>query len=53
VSELRRLDWYGVRGLVFLCRETKGYSGVVTIHGLSNQPAAFFKLLHLERAFQS
>ena len=53
VSELRLIDSYGVRGLVFLCKEAKGYGGVVTIHGLSNQPAAIFKLLHLERAFQS
>jgi len=53
VSELRLIDSYGVRGLVFLCKEAKEYGGVVTIHGLSNQPAAIFKLLHLERAFQS
>lgn len=53
VSELRLIDSYGVRGLVFLCKEAKEYGGVVTIHGLSDQPAAIFKLLHLERAFQS
>jgi anti-sigma B factor antagonist len=53
VSELRLIDSYGVRGLVFLCKEAKEYGGVVTIHGLSNQPAAIFKLLHLDRAFQS
>ena len=53
VSELRLIDSYGVRGLVFLCKEAKEYGGVVTIHGLSNQPAAIFKLLCLDQILQS
>jgi len=42
-----------VGGLVFLYKQAKQYGGVVTIQGLSNQPAAIFKLLRLEEALQA
>jgi anti-sigma B factor antagonist len=53
VSELRLIDSCGVGGLVLLYKKVKEYGGVVTIHGLSNQPAAIFKLLHLDRVLQA
>jgi anti-sigma B factor antagonist len=53
VSELRLIDSCGVGGLVNLYKQAKGYGGVVTIRGLSEQPAAIFKLLRLDRALQT
>jgi anti-sigma B factor antagonist len=53
VSELRLIDSCGVGGLVLLYKKAKEYGGVVTIHGLSNQPAAIFKLLRLDRVLQA
>jgi anti-sigma B factor antagonist len=53
VSDLRLIDSCGVGGLVLLYKKAKGYGGVVTVQGLSNQPAAIFKLLRLDRVLQS
>ena len=53
VSNLRLIDSCGVGGLISLYKEARGYGGVVTVHGLSNQPAAIFKLLRLDRLLQA
>ena len=53
VSELRLIDSCGVGGLVLLCQKAKEYGGVVTIHGLSNQPAVMLKLLRLDPILQA
>jgi anti-sigma B factor antagonist len=53
VSGLRLIDSCGVGGLVFLYKKAKEYGGVVTVHGLCNQPAAIFKLLRLDRVLLS
>jgi hypothetical protein len=39
--------------LVLLCQKAKEYGGVVTIHGLSNQPAVMLKLLRLDPILQA
>jgi len=49
VSDLRLIDSCGVGGLVSLYKKAREYGGVVTVHGLCNQPAAIFKLLRLDR----
>ncbi|HJX52578.1 MAG TPA: STAS domain-containing protein [Polyangia bacterium] len=48
-SGLRLIDSRGVSGLVFLYKKSKEYGGVVTVHGLCDQPLAIFKLLRLDR----
>jgi anti-sigma B factor antagonist len=49
VSGLRLIDSSGVGAVVFLYKKAKEYGGVVTVHGLCEQPAAIFKLLRLDR----
>lgn len=49
VSRLRLIDTLGVRALVSLYKKAKDYGGVVTVHGLCDQPLMIFKLLHLDR----
>jgi anti-sigma B factor antagonist len=46
---LRLIDSSGVGAVVFLYKKAKEYGGVVTVHGLCEQPAAIFKLLRLDR----
>jgi anti-sigma B factor antagonist len=53
VSGLRLIDSCGVGGLVCLYKKAKEYGGVVIVHGLCDQPAAIFKLLHLDRVLQA
>lgn len=48
-SDLRLIDSMGVGTLVRLYKKAKEYGGVVTVHGLCEQPAAIFKLLRLDR----
>ena len=48
-SGLRLIDSSGVGGLVFLYKKSREYGGVVTVHGLCDQPLAIFKLLRLDR----
>ena len=49
VSGLRLIDSLGVGAVVFLYKQAKEYGGVVTVHGLHDQPLAIFKLLGLDR----
>jgi anti-sigma B factor antagonist len=49
VSGLRLIDSLGVGAVVFLYKQAKEYGGVVTVHGLRDQPLAIFKLLGLDR----
>jgi hypothetical protein len=35
--------------VVFLYKKAKEYGGVVTVHGLCEQPLAIFKLLRMDR----
>ena len=49
VSGLRLIDSSGVGALVFLYKKAKEYGGVVTVHGLRDQPLSIFKLLRLDR----
>jgi anti-sigma B factor antagonist len=53
LSGLRMIDSLGVSGLLFLYKKAKEYGGVVTMHGLHDQPAAIFKLLRLDRVVQA
>ncbi|MGB8296369.1 MAG: STAS domain-containing protein [Polyangia bacterium] len=53
LSGLRLIDSTGVGKLVCLYKKAKEYGGVVTVHGLRDQPAAVFKLLHLDRVLQA
>jgi anti-anti-sigma regulatory factor len=39
--------------LLCLYKKAKEYGGVVTVHGLRDQPAAIFKLLRLDRVLQA
>ena len=48
-SGLRLIDSSGVGTVVFLYKKAKEYGGVVTVHGLREQPLAIFKLLRLDR----
>jgi anti-sigma B factor antagonist len=48
-SGLRLIDSSGVSTMVSLYKKAKKYGGVVTVHGLCEQPLAIFKLLQLER----
>ena len=48
-SGLRLIDSSGVGTVVFLYKKAKEYGGVVTVHGLSEQPLTVFKLLRLDR----
>ena len=49
LSGLRLIDSSGVGAVVFLYKKAKEYGGVVTVHGLSEQPLTVFKLLRLDR----
>jgi anti-sigma B factor antagonist len=49
LSGLRLIDSSGVGALVFLYKKAKEYGGVVTVHGLCDQPMSIFKLLRLDR----
>lgn len=49
LSGLRLIDSSGVGALVSLYKKAKAYGGVVTLHGLSDQPMSIFKLLRLDR----
>ena len=49
VSGLRLVDSLGVRAVVSLYKKAKHYGGVVTVHGLREQPLMIFKLLRLDR----
>ena len=48
-SGLRLIDSSGVGTVVLLYKKAKEYGGVVTVHGLSEQPLTVFKLLRLDR----
>jgi len=49
VSGLRLIDSSGVGTVVYLYKKAKEYGGVVTLHGLCEQPLTIFKLLRLDR----
>ncbi|HJX64305.1 MAG TPA: STAS domain-containing protein [Polyangia bacterium] len=53
LSGLRLIDSTGVGRLLCLYKKAKEYGGVVTVHGLRDQPAAIFKLLRLDRVLQA
>jgi anti-sigma B factor antagonist len=53
LSGLRLIDSTGVGRLLCLYKKAKEYGGVVTVHGLRDQPAAIFKLLRLDLVLQS
>jgi anti-sigma B factor antagonist len=53
LSGLRLIDSTGVGRLICLYKKAKEYGGVVTVHGLRDQPAAIFKLLRLDRVLQA
>ena len=53
LSGLRLIDSTGVGRLLCLYKKAKEYGGVVTVHGLRDQPAAIFKLLRLDRVSQA
>jgi len=49
LSGLRLIDSSGVGAVVFLYKKAKEYGGLVTVHGLRDQPLSIFKLLRLDR----
>jgi anti-sigma B factor antagonist len=49
VSGLRLIDSSGVGAVVFLYKKAREYGGVVTLHGVRDQPLAIFKLLRMDR----
>jgi anti-sigma B factor antagonist len=49
LSALRLIDSTGVGTLLRLYKRSKEYGGVLTVHGLHDQPFAMFKILRLDR----
>lgn len=51
MSGVELIDSSGVAVLVALYKRVKANRGAVQVRGLRDQPAAIFKLLHLDRVF--
>lgn len=53
LSSLRLIDSTGVGGIVSLFKRTRAYGGEFVVTGVRGQPESIFKVLRLDRVFES